>query len=464
MSLRLVLSPAISCTAAGALLLLACGPENVSEISAPAAPALDVVDYHAVSARNVRIRWDPKPAGDVRIERARETGDFDPIANRPAESGRFLDLALEPTTTYRYRVAHCSGSVCGPPQSLGSIITPTTRIPPLEVELPPNGTDDDIVVFGVATLDADILDMARMVGVDRHGTVVWEYVRQASNLAPVTEVQLLDDGTLATGHNASFIQLDLDGTELYRYDGNFAHHDIDPISGGRYILLTFDVFADDPGEPILGDGIEIVGAGQQFPSWSWLARNHISRRDRSPVDWENILFGVGRDWTHANAVTFDEAASRIYLNVRNLDRLYCIDYPSGDVLWVMGEGGDFGQGLWAHSHDPVFLAEDRFLMFDNGALRPGTDQEYSRIIEVVFDAAEQRAEIVWEYRETPDFFAFAQGAVSVQPNGNVFITDGINARIFEVTRDKEQVWRLRLGGGAWTYKAITVPREVFEGW
>ena len=440
-----------------------CGPEGLGTNPAPLS-SIDVLDVTAVSAHNIRIRWTPEASGELRIERALENGDFSEVAARPANRGRFLDLALEPITSYRYRLSHCSGDICGPPQLLGTISTPPTRLKPFKIEVPADGTDDDIVLFGVATLDPDLLDTARMAAVDREGKVVWEYDRADPLIAPVTEVQLLDDGTLATGHNASFIRLDLDGTELYRYEGNTAHHDIDPISGGGFIFLTFDVFADQPGDPILGDGIEIVGPGNQFPWWSWRARDHIPRTDHDPIDWDTVLFGIGRDWTHANALTFDEAAGKIYLNVRNLNRLYCIDYPSGDVLWVMGDGGDFGEGLWSHSHDPTFVADNRFLVFDNGTQRPGTDLEYTRIIEVEFDAEAKRADIVWEYRESPDFFAFAQGAVSVQPNGNIFVTDGVNTRIFEITRDKKRVWQLRMLGGAWTYKAITVPRSVFTDW
>jgi hypothetical protein len=392
-------------------------------------------------------------------------GEFARVAAKPANRGRFLDLGLEPMTSYRYRLAHCANDTsCGPPLSLDPVATPPTRLGRFDVDVAPDGTADDLVLFGIETLDADALAVARIAAVDRLGRVVWEYVREGPLIGPVTEVHLLDDGTLATGHNSYFLRIDLDGSILYRYDGNLVHHDIDPISGGRFILLTFDVFADEPGAPILGDGIEIVEGGDQFPSWSWLARDHISRKDRDPVDWDNIMFGVGHDWTHANALTFDEASGRIYLNVRNLNRLYCIDYPSGNVLWIMGDGGDFGHGLWAHSHDPFFVADNRFLMFDNGALRPGASHDYSRIIEVEFDAEQRRAEIVWEYRETPDFFAFAQGAVHVQPDGNIFVTDGINSRIFEVTRDKQVVWRMRFLDDVYAYKAITVPRSVFEDW
>lgn len=442
-----------------------CGPEGTASTQAPHTPSLVLRQASALSARNIKISWEPIPSGRVRIDRARADGPFEHVANKAASHGRFLDLALTPETTYRYRLSYClTDTACHAPLMLEPLTTPKTRLPAFTIDIPPEGTQDDIVVFGIETLDPDALDLARMAGVDRQGIIIWEYAREKPFLGPVTEVHWLEDRSLATGHSSFFVKLDLDGTELYRYEGNTAHHDIDPLSNGRFIFLTFDAFADDLGGPILGDGIEIVQEGQSFPSWTWRARDHIPRTDRNPVDWENYLFGIGRDWTHANALTMDEEANKIYVNIRNLNRIYCLDYPSGEVLWVMGDGGDFGQGLFAHSHDPVFLSSHRVLVFDNGALRPEATHDYSRIIEIEFDAAARHAEIVWEYRETPDFFSFAQGAIGIQPNGNLFVTDGINRRIFEVTRDKKKIWQMRLPPGTWTYKSITVPRSEFEDW
>jgi hypothetical protein len=128
----------------------------------------------------------------------------------------------------------------------------------------------------------------------------------------------------------------------------------------------------------------------------------------------------------------------------------------------MGEGGDFGAGLWSHPHDPQFLEPGRLLMFDNGFRRPG-NEEYSRIIEIEYDPVAGTSEVVWEYRETPDFYDFAQGACHQEESGNVFVTDSLNGRVFEVTRDKRVVWELEVQA-RWIYKAITVPRTFFTEW
>ena len=445
--------------------LLGCGPDDTRVSPAPSSAGVGGLCASAVSPRNIRVVWQAEDSGFVRIERASLPGPFAQVSLKPIERGRFLDLALSPGTTYQYRVWRCAReSACHSPVTLAPVTTPWSPIEGFHVEVAAQGTEDNIAIFGLETATPNSINEAHVVGVDRQGVIVWEYFREGESIGPATEVHLLPDGTLVSAMNSFFVHLDLDGTRIYRYEGNTAHHNIKSISGGRFIFLFFDVFSDAVGDPILGDGIEIIRYGDQFPLWSWRSRDHIPLADRDPIDWDEIVLGVGRDWTHANAVTFDEERSQIYFNVRNLNRIYCLSYPSGDILWTLGDGGDFGAGLFSHSHTPLFLSESRFLLFDNGLHRPGTTEEYSRIIEIEFDPVAKHAEIVWEYRESPDFFAFAQGSVALEPNGNIFVGDGINGRLFEITRGKKKVWQLRFPPQVWSYKAITAPRKVFEAW
>jgi hypothetical protein len=102
------------------------------------------------------------------------------------------------------------------------------------------------------------------------------------------------------------------------------------------------------------------------------------------------------------------------------------------------------------------------MIMDNGLRRP--DPKFSRAIEVEFDPDAKTAEVVWEYRETPDFYSFALGSAQKQDNGNVLIVDGTNGRLLEVTPDKRKVWELKVETYYWIYKAVTVPREFFTEW
>jgi hypothetical protein len=213
---------------------------------------------------------------------------------------------------------------------------------------------------------------------------------------------------------------------------------------------------------VLSDSIRILGDDYVTIDWEWRCRDHIPLTDVSPPDMNIVLWGLGHDWTHANNIVFDEPAGRIYLSVRNLNRLYAIDYPSGDIAWIMGDGGDFGAGIWDHAHGFDFTAPNRLLILDNGSQREGA--KYSRVIEVEFDPEAKTAAVVWEYRETPDFYSPFLGSAQAQPNGDVLVTDGTNGRLFQVSHDGSLTWELRLELGVWTYKALSVPRTLFTEW
>jgi hypothetical protein len=415
-----------------------------------------------VSARNVKITWEPLPDRQVAVERAAPGADFVEVARRSGERGRFLDLGLLPETRYRYRLRACGDGACGPAVELPAVETPRSNVPAFTVTASGAAGDaaDEVVVFGTFAASFDPFSPGQGVAVDRDGNVLWEL---DSPTGIIFEVQPLADGTLALEQGGDLIWIDLDQSLKLRYTGRIVHHDIDQLADGRFLFLGYDIFDEPAGFTMLGDTIDILGADQAHIDWEWRGRDHIPTADVCSADLNVVLWGLGHDWTHANAVIFDEAAGRMYLNVRNLNRLYAIDYPSGEVAWIMGDGGDFGAGLWDHSHDPVFTAPNRFVVLDNGSNRPGPER-YSRVIEVSFDETARTAAVVWEYRETPDFYSPFLGSVTPQKNGDVLVTDGTGGRLFQVSRDKTITWQLQIDLGYFTYKAVTVPRAFFTDW
>ncbi|RJO71543.1 MAG: hypothetical protein C4523_04230 [Myxococcales bacterium] len=437
--------------------------ETEEDWDPPSPPGLEGLRLSAFSGHNIAIRWAPLVGdGTVIVERYNDdAGDWDKIAQRPAAAGRFLDLALTPETPYRYRLTLCDDG-CREPLVTETVSTPPTTLPPMTVNVHEAEAADDLVLFGAVTTYEDVTSASHVAAVDKNGVVWWEFT--GSEGGAITEVQPLDDRTLAIGQYMTFVRLDLDGRELFRYGGALAHHDIDPVSDGRFIYLTFDEFETQPGYIVSGDGIEILGADGRTVEWSWLARDHIPLSDYNLIDINTQPFGLGHDWTHANALTYDETENKVYINVRNLDRIYKIDVATGGVDWIMGDGGDFGEGLWAHSHNPhFFFPENRFLLFDNGFQR-GDFSMYSRVIEVVFDPEAKTAEIVWEYREDPDFYSFALGSVEQKLDGTILVDDGLNGRLFEISREKRKLWELKLGTGYVIYKGVSVDKTFFTEW
>lgn len=446
----------------------------------PPLPFVRGLDVTAISARNVLLAW-PALSDEIEvvIARAPEGSDsFDEVARRRGGRGAFLDLGRTPLAGYRYRVTACSARGCGDTQVTPVIRMPESVLP--EITIPvfpdPSKVSDDWLVFNTAKRTDNYMEVGHMVAVDRNGKVWWEL--HETERGVVTEIQPLPDHTLAVGKFMNLEIQDLDGAVVYRHSENTSHHDIDLLSGNRLLYLFFDPFPD-PGNPartILGDGIEILNRADWNPLWSWRLRDHIPLSDQSWADMQVNFAGIGQDWTHANALFFDEEESRIYLNVRNLNRIYKIAYPSGTIEWIMGDGGDFGEGLWSHSHDPqYFPRENRVLIFDNGLLRSDLSS-HSRVIEVQYDPAAKTAEIVWEYREDPDFFSPVFGGTFLTPEGHIFFTAGscvdlsdplnglARGRLVEVTREKEIVWELNIAPGHYIYKASLVPKTFFTEW
>ena len=450
-------TPRLASPLFAALALLVGCSDDEPEVLTPS--SLGNVELEAVSPRNIRITWDAMPDAEIVIAREGGGGGFKEVARKDGNHQRFLDLGLEPETSYRYELTVCRPDGCEDPYRTSAAVTPESFFPPVEVTVPASGTDDDYVVFGAYRLAAEIYKEGHMAAVDRSGHIMWEYATY--EWGPLTEVQPLSDGTIATGQYMYLVQIDLDGTELYRWTETTAKHDIDRLPDGRWGFLFFDAFETEPGYTMLGDGVILLNQEGSAVQWEWRARDHIPLTDVNEMDLQSQEMGLGHDWTHGNAITFNDEGTKVLVNIRNLNRIYQLDVATSETDWIMGDGGDFGEGLWSHCHDPQFLDDNHVLMFDNGLRR---EPEYSRVIEVEFDPQEKTAEIVWEYRETPDFYAFALGSAQLQDSGNTLVTDGVNGRLLEVTRDKEKVWELLIKKYYWTYKAVSMPSSIFTEW
>lgn len=187
----------------------------------------------------------------------------------------------------------------------------------------------------------------------------------------------------------------------------------------------------------------------------------------------------GADWLHTNAIAYNAELDQIVLSVLGNNELWVIDHSTtteeaagssggragkgGDVLYRWGNpaayrlGSDADQQLFAQ-HDLHWIpagypGAGNLLMFNNGRGRP--DGDYSSVVEVTPPlmgngtyAREQGKPFgperaTWEYTapEKKDFYSsFISGAQRL-PNGNTLICQGADGTFFEVTPDKEIVWK-----------------------
>jgi len=311
----------------------------------------------------------------------------------------------------------------------------------------------------------------------------------------------------STGHNGNILgcnfapgtQNNLPGSER-AFDGeivwsepnnDFLHHDMIQLPNGNYLGIietnSLGVIPIGGWTPLFqGLGFQADGITIEFPwvgdklvewdkdtreiVWSWSVFDHYNMSDYDQVGgtWTEAYISLHYDWTHVNAVIYDDEESCLYISTRHLSRITKIDYPSGEVVWNMGRdmpSGDVALGNdlgFSFQHSLQKLENGNLLTFDNGNLAPefrGTEEPVSRAIEI--EVNDQQASISWSYELAPELFGFASGNVQKLDNGNILLTTvGGGGRSLEVEPNGNIIWEglynLSLPDGA-VYRANRIP-------
>ena len=256
------------------------------------------------------------------------------------------------------------------------------------------------------------------------------------------DFELLEDGTLLMMGKDILFQVRPPDTIVWSLDVPNCHHGLSPMPNGHILFLyhyEIDVAGWD--RPFQADGIREVEPTTGAVFWEWKTGDYLSTDEYCPWHIQGLNpDGDYYDWTHSNTVHYVAEESAVYLNVRHLDRILKIAYPSGEILWSLGTGGDFGEGLFSHAHDPEILPNGNIFLFDNGNHR--FPIESSRAIEIAYDPVLAWADIVWAWPTEPLFFDSAMGDANRLPNGNALVTSSHHGAIYEVTPDGEIVWNL----------------------
>lgn len=188
---------------------------------------------------------------------------------------------------------------------------------------------------------------------------------------------------------------------------------------------------------------------------------------------------VNPDWTHFNGVAYNPELDQIAVSVHAFSEFWIIDHSTttaeaashkggrsgkgGDLLYRWGNPRAYRAGTKADQklfmqHNAHWIArglpgEGHLLVFNNGNGRTGGN--YSSVDELVLpvDAQGQYAftpgvpygpdKPVWSYSapKKDEFYSSFISGTQRLANGNTLICSGANGTIFEVTPDKEIVWK-----------------------
>ena len=308
-----------------------------------------------------------------------------------------------------------------------------------------------------------------MLLINVYGEIVWFYrapgegFLMAPKVLPSGNLLYLVQGTVpGTVTVSPAYEMTWQGQIVWTTDPSVVlHHDVVLGPGQTYAAVNH-VWKTVAGVSYDGDGITLFNRNTGQIVWQWDIFDHFPPEDywTSETDFLSLT-GVGQDWTHSNAVVWDKGRNLLWLSVRHFDSLIGIDYPSGNVRVVLGELGIGGESLMSHQHAPELQSDGKILLYDNGNTYT---PPFTRTILFDFDAVQKTASIVWEWRDTPDFFDFAVGDADALPNGNVLITAGISTRMVEVTQSKQIVWDMYMipNGRWWFYRSHYIPTALID--
>jgi len=299
------------------------------------------------------------------------------------------------------------------------------------------------------------LDSVGLFAIDREGQYRW-FHEFGRFLLP--DFDLSQDGTLLFSSYSIDRTVDLGEIHEVSWDGSVSvdrrlvlgHHSFAELPDGTIAYVAVDI-RDwyDPIEgalvPVVGDRISILPADGGdpwtfFSTWDW--------RDPQVHDrWNDGFYeDLGADWTHANAVRYDEQTDSYLLSLRNMDTVLEIDGSTAQVLREFGRSGyTFGSGSFEFSfqHDPNWTPERTLLMLS-------TDEEVKQTwaVEYLVDPDARVLREVWRHGDDESIYAQYQGGVRILSNGNRLVNFGSAGVLQEVTEDGDVVWEVRGGTGA----------------
>jgi hypothetical protein len=333
-------------------------------------------------------------------------------------------------------------------------------------------------------------DTASVFMVDERGATRWHLGGPSTGVPGPegvwTAAQLRADGTLMYLHEHTMWIRDELGASLLEIPDDMLgvtglHHELLELPNGNYMALSF-VFQDvDYGMagvlPTAGDRIvEFTPGGQVV--WTWDSFDHLDpQRVTEPFDTALVLhpdtLAPTYDWTHGNGIVYDAAEDALLLSLRHQDWLVAIDHATGEVLWRLGEGGDFAftdGAYFHHQHSPEWQADGTLLLYDNGVGDPDVapEQVHSRAVRYALDLEAMTATRVWSDDGEAIVVPYA-GDADRLPGGRVLVTDssitgplGYWARLRELDEAATPMlrWSLRTPDLSFAYRGSAHDRLV----
>ena len=276
------------------------------------------------------------------------------------------------------------------------------------------------------------------------------------------------------------------------------HHDAELLPNGNVLAMVWARRTNEDAKEVgwmLDTAIFVESLIEINPNtdeiiWEWHSWEHlIQEHDDTKANFGPVIehpelidinyvpssgepMPIQGDIMHANAVSYDEVNDVILLSVNSFSEVWVIDHSTTTAEASGHSGGNYGKGgdliyrfgnpeayqnsegirTFHNNHFPNLLKGDnqgKLLIFSNG-----NDVEQSSVFELelppVYDLKTNQnneLNVTWSFTDPDLYSSKVSGAVPLS-NGNILITEG-DWGFWEVTREKEVVWKCRTEGFLW---------------
>ncbi len=266
--------------------------------------------------------------------------------------------------------------------------------------------------------------------------------------------------------------------------------------------------------------LEIDGISGEIV-WEWRISDHvIQERDPELPNYGIVadhpeLLNMDAissfDWTFGesfmiNGMDYNEELDQIALSVRKMSEIIIIDHSTtteeasghiggnsgkgGDILYRWGNPKNYGRGteidrFLYFQHNPKWISEGphagKLSCYNNGLNRPFIEDLEDRfsnvpIIDTHIDEngnytisdgeafLPEVPDLIFSGQDQEKFYSGYLSGAEVFENGNVFITEGMTNRLFELNANREKVWEYQIPGNT-VYRAekYSLDYEAFSG-
>lgn len=383
----------------------------------------------------VRVSWttDEPTTGFVAFgeagELSRRTAPVGPDTEHTA-----LLVALAPDTEIDFQI---QGDLESGEHSVTTGSLPLD-VPPTEVE---GEGQDHFLVLPLLAADEQYPTI-----VDPQGRIVWMAEdphelqvfrsRVSRDGSGIVFSSVLERGDAAPG--SKVVRMSWEGEVLVTHSVDYLTHDFVELADGTLVSLAAE-FRGKGDDLLEGNKLVAISPdGTTEDLWSiWSCLDP----EEHPSDDENR---PATEWTHANALDYDEARDAFVLGLRNLNTLLHVDRQTGACDWAFGgvaNDVDIDGPRFKYQHQFEWV-EGGMFVFDN----QGARGQESRVLHYDFDDAAKTATLANDLRDPDGLFTFILGDVHQFANEDVMITWGSANRADRVTAEGERLWRWRTTG------------------